>query len=405
MLEKMNKNFYKKLRNHNAFSIVETMVSLALLAGISAVFMMITNNSEKNIVRFDSQVEIVNMVRRINTILSDDRNCRATFEETVDAVGVINIAPNSLKAKSGNEFVSVLQKVNENGEEVTHGNAKLVVTNFDLKKMPFSTNPEPCVKIDQNFVCEASLNVSFKKKKMLIKSANDTTEFSRDVPLYMEFSEEMGGDLIKCHSLGVQDIWTQGSGKQIYYSGGNVGIAFNPSDSSSCEHFHTDNTECRQELEKRMLIVDGGAYLPPRIEVTEGKRNFFSDGLFFNKKTQQHFPENPNQSSFLKDHHLKADFYAYVSDRNAKKNIKNLESPLEKLLSLKGVSFTWKDSGRKSVGFIAQEVQKVLPEIVEEKNKFLSVDYGKMIPLILDSIRLQQLELNKLKKELEEFSQ
>lgn len=75
------------------------------------------------------------------------------------------------------------------------------------------------------------------------------------------------------------------------------------------------------------------------------------------------------------------------SDERLKKNIKNLESNLEKVSKIRAVSYDWKDTKHgkgKQLGVVAQEIQKVYPEVVTKTNDgFLAVSYNLMIaPLI-----------------------
>lgn len=53
-----------------------------------------------------------------------------------------------------------------------------------------------------------------------------------------------------------------------------------------------------------------------------------------------------------------------LSDENFKTDITPLESALEKITQLNGYSFTWKDTRKKDIGLIAQEVEKIFPDLV-----------------------------------------
>jgi Chaperone of endosialidase len=97
-----------------------------------------------------------------------------------------------------------------------------------------------------------------------------------------------------------------------------------------------------------------------------------------------------------------------LSDKRLKENIIPIVNPIDKLLTLSGNTFTWNDDyyatqnqqlfKKLDVGVIAQEVQAVLPEAVHEReNGMLSVDYTKLIPLLIECIKVQQVEINKLK--------
>ena len=56
----------------------------------------------------------------------------------------------------------------------------------------------------------------------------------------------------------------------------------------------------------------------------------------------------------------------------------------------------WIDTGASSIGVIAQEVEKVLPELVEETDGVKSVSYGNIIGVLIEAIKEQQVRIEKL---------
>jgi hypothetical protein len=100
------------------------------------------------------------------------------------------------------------------------------------------------------------------------------------------------------------------------------------------------------------------------------------------------------------------DIVAYSSsDKRWKKNIKNINSPLEKLSQINGVEFDWIEDepvhGNKGhdIGVIAQEVEQVLPEIVQTRESGMkAVQYDKIIPLLVECIKDQQKQIDELKQ-------
>ena len=88
--------------------------------------------------------------------------------------------------------------------------------------------------------------------------------------------------------------------------------------------------------------------------------------------------------------------YFYSSDAALKEDIQTIKNPLEKVQALRGVSYKWKDTGRKDIGLVADEVQEVLPELVVE-NEHKQMDYGHMIGLLVEAIKEQQKEIEELK--------
>ena len=87
------------------------------------------------------------------------------------------------------------------------------------------------------------------------------------------------------------------------------------------------------------------------------------------------------------------------SDARLKSNIISLGSTLAKVLAIDGKSYTMnRDKNNKTnIGVLAQDVQKVFPELVSESNDILSVNYQGLIPVLINAIKEQQQELNKLK--------
>jgi hypothetical protein len=98
---------------------------------------------------------------------------------------------------------------------------------------------------------------------------------------------------------------------------------------------------------------------------------------------------------------------AYYSDENLKTKLGNIENALEKVLSLNGFYYeankTAQDLGysvKKEVGVSAQEVQKVLPEIVTAApidDKYLTVYYERLVPLLIEAIKELKSEIDLLK--------
>lgn len=96
-----------------------------------------------------------------------------------------------------------------------------------------------------------------------------------------------------------------------------------------------------------------------------------------------------------------------ASDINLKENISKIDSPLDTIAKLEGVNFQWKDTGKKSIGVIAQEVEKVLPELVSTVGAasplYVSktVNYNGIIGLLIECVKEQQREIEYLKKHLD----
>jgi len=98
------------------------------------------------------------------------------------------------------------------------------------------------------------------------------------------------------------------------------------------------------------------------------------------------------------------------SDIRWKKNIKPLENSLSKLLQLQGVGFNWKKdeypdlkfNDGPQIGFIAQDVEKIFPELVTtDNNGYKGISYEKLVPVLTEAIKDQQKEIKELKARIE----
>ena len=95
------------------------------------------------------------------------------------------------------------------------------------------------------------------------------------------------------------------------------------------------------------------------------------------------------------------------SDARLKTNVKTIDNALDIVDQLRGVSFDWKESGEHSIGVIAQEVEEVLPELVldatstdpetKEETTVKTVDYGKMVGVLINAIKELKAEVEELK--------
>tara|TARA_B100000686_G_scaffold240529_1_gene249043 strand:+ start:176 stop:640 length:465 start_codon:yes stop_codon:yes gene_type:complete len=88
----------------------------------------------------------------------------------------------------------------------------------------------------------------------------------------------------------------------------------------------------------------------------------------------------------------------YSSDITLKDNVRPIESAIFKVQQIRGVTFDWNEKSSKlqqekghDVGLIAQEVEKVLPEVVQiREDGIKAVAYEKVVPLLVEAIKEQQ---------------
>ena len=90
------------------------------------------------------------------------------------------------------------------------------------------------------------------------------------------------------------------------------------------------------------------------------------------------------------------------SDERLKENIKPIESPLESIKKLNGVTYDWKANGSPSIGVIAQNIQEVYPQLVKEvqpiegDEKRLTVNYDGLIGVLIETVKELSAKIDKL---------
>lgn len=101
----------------------------------------------------------------------------------------------------------------------------------------------------------------------------------------------------------------------------------------------------------------------------------------------------------------------FGSDIKLKENITDIKSPLTRLMELKGVKYRYKKENGKTtekddrLGLIAQDVQKVFPEVVSEMDDGnLAIAYTDLIGVLVESIKEQQAQIESMQKEIEKLS-
>jgi hypothetical protein len=98
---------------------------------------------------------------------------------------------------------------------------------------------------------------------------------------------------------------------------------------------------------------------------------------------------------------LYANTFTSTSDERLKTNIERIDDPFVILNEVKGVRFNWKDGGDPSVGVIAQDVEKVLPEAVKtDPEGMKSVCYDMLIGVLIEAIKDQQKRIDDLEARL-----
>ncbi|MBQ5576884.1 MAG: tail fiber domain-containing protein [Bacteroidales bacterium] len=139
-----------------------------------------------------------------------------------------------------------------------------------------------------------------------------------------------------------------------------------------------------------------------------GRYNEISDAKFIvaNGKVNGTTTIPKNIFTIDEEGNVNATEFSSSSDMRLKTNINTMTGALDNVLKLRGVTFNWKESSnaRLQYGFIAQEMEKVFPDLVgTDSNGFKTINYSGVIPVLTEAIKTQQEEIESLKSENEQL--
>ena len=95
--------------------------------------------------------------------------------------------------------------------------------------------------------------------------------------------------------------------------------------------------------------------------------------------------------------------YDSASDIRLKENIQKIDNPIDKIIRIEGVTFDWKSNNKSSMGVIAQNIEKVLPQLVNGGDS-KTVNYNGIIGLLIECVKTQQEQIDNLNRRLDDLS-
>jgi hypothetical protein len=93
------------------------------------------------------------------------------------------------------------------------------------------------------------------------------------------------------------------------------------------------------------------------------------------------------------------------SDARLKANIISLGGTLSKLLLIDGKSYTMKKDNKQGIGVLAQDIEKVFPELVSETNGIKSVNYLGLVPVLINALKEQDSKMKEQQSEIDELKE
>ncbi len=99
-----------------------------------------------------------------------------------------------------------------------------------------------------------------------------------------------------------------------------------------------------------------------------------------------------------------ANAWNLFSDIRLKQEIATIQHPLGLIMQLRGVTYEWKKTGEPTIGFIAQEVEEVIPQIVAtDENGYKSMDYTKIVPILVEANKELQEKIEEQNEQIQQL--
>ena len=234
---------------------------------------------------------------------------------------------------------------------------------------------------------------------LLISKANAANNTNR---IFNFYNDNNGYAQLYMHAGATAYVKIQANGNS-YFNGGNVGIgSTNPTSISANTNSLTVGSS-RNDLSGAIAYQSNGTTKAQSYWDSTGWLTYVNSGTA-RWYTNATLNMELNTSGTLT---VKADLVAYgsPSDKRLKENIKPIESALDKVMKLEGVTFDWIQKEdqilniKEDIGFIAQDVQKVVPDLVREnEDGMLSMRHQGIAPILLEAIKELKAEIEELKK-------
>ena len=146
---------------------------------------------------------------------------------------------------------------------------------------------------------------------------------------------------------------------------------------------------------------------------TDGTTSTLNDNIVVNGTSTTNGDETTNGNEYTNGNSVVTGKVNQSSDIRFKKNVNTINNALDKVLKLRGVTYEWKTdefpekhfAAGTTYGVIAQEVEKIIPELVStnETDGYKSVAYSNMVSLFIEAIKEQQQQIEAQQQQINEL--
>ena len=356
--------------------------------------------------------EIKKDVKEIDSVVEENNNKIKHIEKTAkEALDKVSKALNEEKYHAINQRIKYMEEVLNKVNEKT-------LLNENIYPDPKSKTADPLTSLDQNFVTFEQLKKHYslfinRVQNSLMAVGGGGAGYLPDLMDVSIGSTPLDGNVLKYVAANAK--WEAGvivTSDQDLNTNNNVtfanltttGDVVITGNLSVLGNSTILNTSTIVAEDKNILLANGAA----SAAIADGA-GITVDGAQANivyLSTGDKWQLNKNldvQANISATGTITSPFFYSESDIALKENVAPIDNALDKVLNLFGVSFNWKANQAKSIGVIAQDVEKVVPEIVSNSSSgSKTVSYDALIPILIEAVKEQQKQINDLKAKLDE---
>lgn len=211
-----------------------------------------------------------------------------------------------------------------------------------------------------------------------------------------------GSNAIQIGNAAVDGVQVQSAGRDGIRVSNAVDYGINVTGSKGAGFF-LGKVLVNGDLTANNIGINSVPYLGTRISVV-GNTGFSGNMYLTSGAPSAGFASNILEVELNSPTDPIADAWTTYSSRRWKRNIHPIDHALEKVKMLRGRYFEWKQGAKKDIGLIAEEVAEVLPEIVTFEENGVdarSVDYSRIVAVLIEAIKEQQIMIESLNTRLE----
>ena len=389
----------KKMKNSNkGFTLVEILIAAGLMAGLSLVMMNIFKQQNFTQKKTESSFELSSLQQGINQTLLNEIACVQTFAPLGDIRSAATLS--TIRSGTGTPVYQANSTYN-----------KLIkITSIDILNVVINPNPVPA---GTRGTGDLEINVNFERISLILDklaSKNSTWNFKIRIEVDSTYR------VTSCYSA-LQSAIDTAKKLSCESLGGTYNNLLNrcslASYPAATQNYNGVSTKYLDDyrnnfLDPRFVNVTGDTMTgalnmnAASINITNASATFNNSNIIMNNNSNIYMT---NGNFIQYNGYISTNQYVSVSDKRQKHNIRQLKNQSKKIYNVKSYEFFWNSDNRKDYGFIAQEIEKIFPELVvtNPDTGLKGVQYVSMIPLLLEELKLLKKENANLKKDIEKI--